>query len=86
MTEILYGGTPQNIVEKLQTYTLESFSEIIDSPTWLDKEAREKYKGCSEIIGNFVECSNAFKIITDDKVFIKRLKQLFNENAWKKGE
>lgn len=84
MTEVCYGGSLEHIKELLRTYTLEKFSEIVLKPTWINKEFAEKYKGCSEIIGNFVEYSNAFKIITDDKALIKLFKVLFSLNAWNK--
>ena len=86
MTEIEYGGTLENIKEKLKTYTLEDFSFICEHPQWLinrglvDKEFLDKFGHCAEILGNFVEFSNAFKIYTDDKKLIEEFKVLFAEN------
>lgn len=80
MIEICYGGTLENIKEKLKKYTLEDFSWISEKPTWTTKESKEKYKNCASICGNFKEYSNAFSIITDDKRLIEEFKNLFEEN------
>ena len=85
MTEICYGGTLENIREKLEKYTLEEFSSIVINPTWTTKEAMEKYKNCASIFGNFKEYSNAFFLIhTDDKVLIAEFQKLFKENRKRK--
>ena len=77
MTEIRYGGSLESIKEKLKKYTLEEYSSISENPKWITKEAKEKYKNCASICGNFKEYSNAFYIITDDKKLISELKKLF---------
>ena len=84
MTEICYDGTLENIREKLEKYTLEDFSFISENPTWTTKEAMEKYKNCAFICGNFKEYSNAFSIITNDKVLIAEFQKLFEENRKRK--
>lgn len=84
MTEICYGGTLENIREKIEKYTLEDFSFISENPKWLSKESKEKYKNCASICGNFKEYSNAFSIITDDKRLIEEFKKLFEENRKRK--
>lgn len=83
MLEICYGGTLENIREKIKKYTLEDFSFISENPTWTTKEAKEKYKNCASIFGNFKEYSNAFSIYTDDKILIAELKGLFEGNRKK---
>lgn len=86
MTLIEYGGTLENIKEKLQKYTLEDFSGIVLKPTWITLESAEKFKGCSTISGNFKEYSNAFYIITDDKDLIKEFQTLYDNNAGEGGK
>lgn len=82
MTEICYGGTLENIKDKIEKYTLEDFSYVSENPGWLGK-AKDKYKGCGQILGNFEEYSNAFSIITDDKNLIDEFKTLFAKNRAK---
>ncbi len=85
ITEIQYGGTLENIKEKLRTYRLEDFSYLTETPHWLNKETAEKYKGCASITGNFKKYSNAFSIITNDKKLIQELKALFAKNVELEG-
>lgn len=77
MTSIEYGGTLEHIMELLKKHTLTSFSDIVIKPTWSTKESNERFKGCSTIAGNFVEWSNAFYIITDNKTLIDKFKPFF---------
>lgn len=83
-TSIEYGGTIAHIMELLNKYTLTDFSDIVIKPTWLSKEAREQFKGCSTIAGNFEEFSNAFYIITDNKTLIDKFKPFFKGKVYER--
>ena len=84
MTRVEYGGTIESIKELLTMYHLTGFSSIVLKPTWLSKEAREQFEGCSTIVGNFVEYSNAFYIITDDTELLNEFKPYFRRKVYER--
>jgi molybdopterin converting factor small subunit len=77
--------TIEALKEMLKTQILDPTFEkcgnfINNNPQWLKEEAKELYKGCSVIFGNFQTYSHVFNIITDDKQLIAELQELINTN------
>jgi hypothetical protein len=77
--------TIEDLKEILKTQILDPTFEkcgnfINNNPQWLKNEAKELYKGCSVIFGNFMTYSHVFNIITDDKTLIAELQELINKN------
>lgn len=75
----------ENILRDLERYTLdpvfEDYGCFVDrSPEWISPEIAEKYKGCTEICGNFLTFSHAFRLVTDDAALISRLSAAIDRN------
>ena len=94
MLEIISNGSKWNgekpdsidiLIEVLKDYALDPMFEecgdfVNHNPTWLNPEAKEKYKNCTEIFGNFLTLSHVFNIITDDKNIIDKLAKCIQDN------
>ena len=76
--------TKENILKDLAVHTLdpvfEDYGNFVYSPTWIDEEAAEKYKGMIAISGNFLTYSHAFRLLTDDKELIEELTTAIRKN------
>lgn len=76
--------TKENILHDLQNYTLdpvfEEYGNFVYKPTWTNKEAEEKYKGCTAICGNFLTYSHAFNVYTDDEELIAEFTEAIRKN------
>jgi len=83
-----YGQEPDTIeilLDVLKKETLDPYWEKLGNfvdrnPNWLKKEAKEKYKDCTVIFGNFSSVSHVFNIITDEEELIQKLEQAINNN------
>jgi glutamate synthase domain-containing protein 2 len=83
-----YGQQPDTIEVLLDVLgrepldpTFESYGNFVNhNPVFLHKEAKEKYKGCTTISGNFMEYSHVFSIITDDAELIEKLETAIRKN------
>lgn len=76
--------TKKNILHDLEHYTLdpvfEEYGNFVYKPTWIDKEVKEKYKGCTAISGNFETYSHAFNVYTDDEELINEFTEAIRKN------
>lgn len=77
--------TKENILHDLEHYTLdpvfEEYGNFVYKPTWMNKEAEERYdKGCTIICGNFETYSHAFRVYTDDEELIKEFTEAIRKN------
>jgi hypothetical protein len=77
--------TIEELLNALNRYTLdptfEKYGNFVNSdPVWLKPEVAEKYKGCTVIFGNFIDCSHVFRIVTDDAEIIAALSEAIERN------
>lgn len=77
--------TIKSLIEVLKTETLDPSFEangnfVIQNPTWLTEESKEKYKGCTVFFGNFLGYSHVFNITTDEPETIEPLTVAIREN------
>lgn len=94
MTEIISNGskwagespdTIEDLIEVLKSETLDPIFEeygnfVNRTPHWIHKEAQEKYKGCTQIFGNFFATSHVFNITTDDEDLISTIENIVRLN------
>lgn len=77
--------TAENILHDLEHYTLdpvfEPYGNFIDpTPGWLCEPEATKYAGCTNIFGNFLTHSHAFRLVTDDAELISRIAAAVEKN------
>lgn len=82
-------ATIEDLIEVLKNYTLdpmfEKYGNFINyNPQWIITEAKDKYKNCVKIFGNFQNISHGFNIITDDKNIINSLEIVIKNNIQSK--
>lgn len=75
----------EELKEVLSKYTLDPIflccgGYIRKNPKWKNKELAEKYKGCTQLSGNFLSYSHVFNVITNDEKLISELEELINNN------
>jgi hypothetical protein len=77
--------TIEELLNVLDKYTLDPTFEkygnfINNNPIWVKPKAKEKYKGCTQIFGNFITISHVFNITTDEPDVIEAITAAVNRN------
>lgn len=82
---LFVDDTIESIIYDLEHYTLdptfEKYGNFVNhNPQWIKPEAKEIYRGCTMISGNFYSYSHAFRLITDDVNIISQIEAAVNKN------